>query len=107
MTEESHRAAIAAAIIRDARERDEASARFWETERRGQMLEHLAAALRSAGKLPIADCRLPIEPSRLVFDGEKFERRPLDDDKLDQPRKWAGAPEAIHAAKAERDFLAD
>lgn len=108
MTDESHRAAIAAAIIHDARERDEASARFWETERRAEMLEHLAAIFRSQqSAIGNRQSEIQREPSRLCFDGQKFERRPLDDDKLDQPQKWPSAREAIHAATAERDFLAD
>ena len=98
---DSHGQAIAEAITADARRRDEATARWWDAERQPQVLETLARALAAQQAPQSAPVK---EPGIMVFDGTKFERRPLGDDFLSFPIPYQGKAEAIRARKAERIF---
>lgn len=98
----SHRAAVAAAICRDAAQRDAAGNRWWDEERLPEVLATLRQNLKPA---PAAlEPAQPKEPTKLVFNGTTWETRPLDDDAFNYPLKWAGAAEATRATTAERTF---
>ena len=95
-----HQKAVAESICRDARERDSAGAAWWDRERLPEVLETLRNALSKESKVRAAET--PREPGKLVFDGHKFDRRPIDDDKESSPIVWSGRIEAKRSTLAER-----
>ena len=97
-----HSAAVAAAICRDAKKRDAAANAWWDAERLPEVMETLRQQLAKQRPDPAAET--PREPAKLVFDGEKFTRRPIDDDAFNYAQRWTGAAEASRAATAERTF---
>lgn len=104
MTPETHAAAVAASILRDARERDQAAADYFDREIRPDVFARLAARF-PAGRPAFAPPPGPDRPARRLYLGESAWRQTdLDDDKLSEPLKWAGAAAAVRQKQAERFF---